>query len=307
MPTSQLDDLSGRSALVTGGLGFIGSLLAKRLEEVGAIVHTASRRPAPVGTAGRHRQVDLSDATAAARLVRETRPDFVFHLAGHVTGSIDARHVLPAFRANLQSTVNLLTELAEVGCARMVTAGSLVEPEAESHEMPGSPYAVAKWASSDYVRMFHALYRVPATIARVFMVYGPGQQDQSKLVPYVIHSVLRGETAKLTSGTRTIDWVFLDDVVDGFLRLAVSPNVDGKSVDLGSGTATTIRALVEKIHALMGAESAPLFGAIPDRPLEPIRVANTAESLRLTGWSPTIDLDSGLYRTIEWYRQRFAE
>ena len=101
------DQLEGRPVLVTGGLGFIGAALCDRLKRAGATIHTASRRPAPPGAPGRHWQLDLSDAAAVARLVRDARPEYVFHLASHVTGSLDLQHVLPAFRGNLQSTVNL--------------------------------------------------------------------------------------------------------------------------------------------------------------------------------------------------------
>ncbi len=300
------DQLEGRSALVTGGLGFIGTALCDRLQRAGATIHTASRRPAPLGAPGKHWQLDLSDAAAVAKLVRDARPEYVFHLASHVTGSNDPQHVLPAFRGNLQSTVNLLTELQAAGCLRMVTTGSLVEPEGNSRGVPSSPYAAAKWASSDYVRMFHAVFGFPAVIARVFMVYGPGQQDMSKLVPYVIHCLLRGEEAKITSGARSIDWIYVDDVVDGLVRLAVFPDIDGKSIDLGSGSAITTRELVERIYALMAVNAAPVFGALPDRPLEPVCVANVTETRRSIGWAPRVSLDAGLGRTIEWYRQRFA-
>lgn len=299
--------MRGHSTLVTGGLGFIGSALCDRLRALGATIHTASRRAAPPGGHGTHWQVDLSDATAVAALVRDTRPDYVFHLASHVMGAPDLQHVLPAFRGNLQSTVNLLTELGAVGCTRFVTTGSLVEPEGDGRGIPSSPYAAAKWASSDYVRMFHAVYGFPATIARVFMVYGPGQQDLTKLVPYVIRCLLRGEDTKITSGTRLIDWIYVDDVVDGLIRLAICEGVDGVSVDLGSGAAIAIRELVEKIYALMAVGRTPAFGALADRPLEPFRIANVAESKRLIGWTPQVALNTGLQRTIEWYRERFVE
>jgi nucleoside-diphosphate-sugar epimerase len=307
MQTNSFDDqIRGRVALVTGGLGFIGGALCERLRAAGATVHTASRREAPPGALNTHWRLDLSDADAVATLVRDARPDYVFHLASHVMGAPDLQHVLPAFRGNLQSTVNLLTELAAVGCTRFVTTGSLVEPQADARGIPSSPYAAAKWASSDYVRMFHAVYGFPAAIARVFMVYGPGQQDLTKLVPYVIQSLLRGEDAKITSGARLIDWIYVDDVVDGLIRLAIGAGVDGASVDLGSGAAITIREIVEKIYALMTAARTPAFGALSDRPLEPFRIANVAESKRLIGWSPQVALNTGLQRTVEWYRERFA-
>lgn len=186
----------GRTVLVTGGPGFIGSALTMRLKQAGAEIHTVSRRALESAGEGRHWRADLSDADAVARLVREVGPRFVFHLASHVWGAPDLHHVLPTFQSNLQTTVNLLSALAEVGCGRMIITGSLVEPEDGGRSIPNSPYAAAKWAASDYARMFHALYGFPVAIARVFMVYGPGQQDETKLVPYVIRSVRGGGSSK---------------------------------------------------------------------------------------------------------------
>ena len=97
--------------------------------------------------------------------------------------------------------------------------------------------------------MFQALYGFPAAIARVLMVYGPAQHDITKLVPYVIDCMLRGEAPKISSGTRRIDWIYVDDVVRGFLQLAAADGVDGQSVDLGSGSTVTIRELVDQLCA----------------------------------------------------------
>jgi len=121
------------------------------------------------------------------------------------------------------------------------------------------------------------------------------------LVPYVIRSVLRGEVPKISSGRHCIDWIFVEDVVSGLLKLAVASGVEGKSVDLGSGFVIATKELVDEICMLMKTEIQPAYGALPDRPLEPLRVANTQESLRLIGWSPRIQLAEGLRRTIDWY------
>src|SRR5262249_26921150 len=226
--------LSSTVALVTGAAGFIGSALSSALGARGLEVHTVSRRAWDASPGVRHWRVDLSDASAAADLVKSTKPHYVFHLASHVMGAPDLHHVLPAFQSNLQTTVNLLSALAQTDCGRMIITGSLVEPENGARTVPNSPYAAAKWAASDYARMFHALYGFPVAIARVFMVYGPGQQDDTKLVPYVIRCVLRNEAPKITSGKHCIDWIYVDDVVSGLMQLAAASGVDGKSVDFGS-------------------------------------------------------------------------
>lgn len=298
------ESLRNAPVLVTGGAGFIGSALCGRLRQLGANVVSVSRRAEGPEAAARHLRVDLVDAKAVEQLVAEVKPAYVFHLASHVMGAPGLEHVMPAFHSNLQTTVNLLYALTSTGCKRFVTTGSLVEPDpGVEQKIPNSPYAAAKWAASDYSRMFHALYGLPTAIARVFMVYGPAQQDESKLVPYVIRTVVAGERPQITSGAHFIDWIYVDDVVEGLLMLATGSNVDGKTADLGSGNPISTADFVEKLCALVNPAIRPIIGALPDRPLEPKRVARIAETKALLGWAPRIDLTEGMSRTIEWYRK----
>ena len=294
---------AGQRILVTGASGFIGSHLCLRLCQEGAEVHAIyrSQRPSDLGNQ-RWWQADLANEAAVRRLVRETRPQQIFHLASHVKGAPDLEHVLPTFQSNLQSTVNLLVCAAESG-SQVVLTGSLAEPEAENGEtFPSAPYAAAKWASSAYARMFHALYKLPVVIARVFMVYGPAQKDLSKLIPYVALSVLRGKAPKISSGQRLVDWIYVSDVIEGFLALAAAPHVDGATLDLGSGSLVSIREIVQQVILLTGTDMDAEFGALADRPLEPTRTARTAETFSKTGWSPKVSLNDGLERTVDWYR-----
>ena len=294
----------GQRILVTGASGFIGSHLCHHLVEDEAEVHAVYRTQAPVQ---QHRvrwwQADLSDLTAVRNLFRSVQPDIIFHLASHVKGAPNLEHVLPTFHSNLQSTVNLLTMAAEKGCRRIVLTGSLAEPEPESGELfPSAPYAAAKWASSGYARMFHALYQLPVVIARVFMVYGPAQQDLTKLIPYATLSLLRGESPKITSGGRLVDWIYVSDVIDGFVALGQAPAIDGATLDLGSGKLVSIREIVEQLASAIDPEAHTMFGALPDRPLEPTRCAKTAETFARIGWKPQVSLREGLQRTVDWYR-----
>jgi UDP-glucose 4-epimerase len=294
----------GSVALVTGGAGFIGSHLCAKLAAAGVALHSASRREHPGSEHFRHWSVDLSDFAAVCRLLDQIRPDYVFHLASHVQGAPDLKHLLPAFHGNLETTVNLLTAVAERGCKRFVMTGSFMEPSAAPADMtPTSPYAAAKFASTAYVRMFHALFKVPVTTARVFMVYGAGQQDLSKLVPHCILSLLKGEAPQITSGRRLVDWIFAEDVAEGFVRLALAEAAIGKTVDLGTGTLITTSDLVATICRLVAPDIQPSFGAVPDRPMEPSGAANIEESLATIGWAPRIGLEEGLRRTIQFYRQ----
>jgi nucleoside-diphosphate-sugar epimerase len=302
---SETTGLRGATALITGGAGFIAGHLRSVLRDAGVSVHAAGRRAVQLDDAVKYWQVDLTDFAATRSVIESIRPDFVFHLASHVMGAPNREFVLPTFHSNLQTTVNLLTAVADVGCKRVLLTGSFTEPESrDERHIPSSPYAAAKWASSDYGRMFNAMYGVPVAIARVFMVYGPGQLDPTKLVPYVIRSLLRGEAPRITGGGRLVDWIFARDVAEGLLSLAVASNVGGLTFDLGSGHLVSTADLVQKICDKMGGRIRPLLGALPDRPFEPTAVARIDQTQRCLGWLPRVSLDEGLERTIVWYRDR---
>jgi nucleoside-diphosphate-sugar epimerase len=295
--------------LVTGASGFLGAHLVRTLLAAGCRVEAVSRRP-QVSAAPNLRwwQADLAVAGESERVLAGARPEVVFHLASLVTGKRELDLVLPAFQANLESTVRLLAaaSAAPAGtCRRIVVAGTMEEPERNAIEAPGSPYAVAKAAASLYARFFHSLYATPVVTARIFMVYGPGQVDHTKVVPYSILAALRGEAPRLTSGTRPVDWIFVDDVVAGLVAAAEVTGIEGETFDLGSGELVTVRQIVEKIcHAL--AAPPPEIGAIADRPLEFVRRANVAKSFSRLGWRPAIGLEEGLHRTIVGLRGELA-
>lgn len=293
--------------LVTGASGFIGAALKARLLAEGATVHAVSRSAWSSDVAGRlhWHQVDLADERAVAALFSRVRPDMVFHLASEVTGGRDVALVAPTLRGNLLGAVNLLTAATQAGCRRMVLAGSLEEPDERepATAIPCSPYAAAKWAASSYARMFHALYQTPVALARLFMVYGPGQRDFRKLVPYVARTLLEGGIPQLSSGLRPVDWVYIDDVVEGLLRLALVPGIDGETVDLGSGHLVTLREVVDLLCGMVEPPGTPAFGALPDRPMEQVKAADIGKTVRLLGWQPAMPLRQGLRNTVDWVRQ----
>ena len=240
-------------------------------------------------------------------MLAEIKPDVVFHLAGQVTAAPDLALVLPTFHSLLTSTVNILSATASVGCRRLVISSSLTElAPGVSEAIPGSPYAAAKWMGTVYARMFHELYRTPAVILRPFMAYGPGQH-KDKIVPHVILSLLQGNRPKLASGKWEADWIYVDDVIDGFVLAASRPGIDGRTIDLGSGTLTSIAEVVTKLGTLINPEIEPLFGGVPDRPAEVIRVADTTSSKATLGWEPETSLEHGLAATVLWYRDQLDQ
>jgi nucleoside-diphosphate-sugar epimerase len=273
------------------------------LARLGADVQRSGRRPpAPAGWA----QCDVADLAQVRETIGRARPDFIFHLASTVTGSRSMSVVLPTLHDNLIGTVHVLLAAAECPGAKVVCLGSLQEPDEELRGVPPSPYAAAKLAAGAYARMFGALYGVPVTIARPFMAFGAGQADLTKLVPYVVSQLLRGEPANLSSGAQAFDWVYVDDVVEALLAVAASDAANGMTVDVGCGLLTSVRDVAEGIARRLDAVHLLQFDAVPDRRLEPTRKADVERTHALVGFRARVPLETGLDRTVRWHQDRLA-
>ena len=294
--------------LVTGGSGFIGRRLVTRLVEAGArvTVSTARSKVAVKPIVGAELvQLDAVDPVGVREMLTVCRPQIVFHLGSTVTGTRARDAVKPTFTNNLAATVVLLDELTTLGgCERFVQAGSLEEPPPGDPSGPPSPYAAAKAAATAYVRMYHSLYELPTTVARLFMVYGPGEQNEARMVPHVTRSLLVGDAPALSSGSRRIDWVYIDDVLEGLIRLAFTDAAVGRVVDIGTGVLTSVRDVATRIRDLLAIDTPLLFGAIDDRAKEQERVADVDATRVCLGWAPTTTLDEGLMATFPYFRSR---
>lgn len=294
--------------LVTGASGFIGAALCRRLVARGDEVHgTRRHREVPQGATAH--TVDLGDRAAVAALIEAVEPEGIVHLAGHVSGGRGPDASPEALRVTLGSTVHLLEAAARPSVPRtlqrLVIAGSLEEPS--SGTVPSSPYGVAKESARLWARLAYSHWQVPVVWARLFMVYGAGQSDWDKLVPSVCRALLRGEAPRCSSGSRPVDWIYIGDVVDGLLACLDGEGLEGAEVELGTGALVTVRDLVERLHALVPGAPAPIFGALPDRPHEVVRAAETTSSHQLLEWAPRVGLEQGLAATLEWVRRVESE
>jgi nucleoside-diphosphate-sugar epimerase len=195
----------------------------------------------------------------------------------------------------------MLVALEKHGCTRMILAGSLEEPLFNSHSIvPGSPYAASKFAASNYCLMFHLLYEFPVAIARIQMGYGPGMRDMKKLLPYVIMTAKKGETPKLSSGNRELDWIFVDDIVSGLIHMILAEGIEGETIDLGTGMTTSVKEVAELTVSLIDPSITPEFGALEDRPLEQESKTDIGKTLEKIGWKASIGLKEGLSKMIDY-------
>lgn len=275
---------------VTGATGFLGSSLRDRLNDLGCEVMGLSRS----GAAGL--ACDLTDGEAVRVLVERYRPETVFHLAGLVTARQEPGLAQEMFDQNERATVNLLSAVSRTGCRRFVLAGSVEEDSASS------PYGVAKRGAYLWARYFHEQAGLPMVHCRLHLGYGPGQ-EKTKLIPYLIGSLLAGESPEISSAERQCRFVFVDDVSEAFLLAASAPGLEGKTVNVGAEL-TTVGALAQLLEGICGTGGTVRYGA-PRREREapPAEWTDPVE----WGWRPATGLEAGLRKTVEWMREQQGE
>ena len=292
--------------MVTGITGFLGANVVARLLQLGAEVYGVARSPQPELSA--HVLIgDLRGPDFVHSTFREAKPDIVIHLAGQTNASTDKTLILPTFQGNLETTVNVLTAAADMNCQKIILTGSLEEPEVGVGDdaLPTSPYALSKWGTVLYGRAFHAMYHTPVVIVRPFMTYGPRQRP-TKLVPYSTLSLLQGKAPRVKNAERRVDWVFIEDVVEGMLAAATAPGVEGRTIDLGTGVATSVRQVVAELVSVTGATVEPIFEQGATALSDTDRVADVAKAEFWLKWKFKTSLREGLARTVEWYKSELV-
>lgn len=327
MPTERadLDAWAAARVLVFGATGFIGSWVARRLGDAGAQLTLAVRDRDAAATleAGPQRrttivEVDVCDDARVAALLRAVRPHVTFNLAGYGVDHAE-REAGPAHRVNagfvgvLCAAVAAHRDPAWRGQA-LVHTGSQLEYgpiggdlHEDAEPAPTTMYGRSKLAGTRALAGCAVAHRLPALTARLFMVYGPGEHD-GRLLPTLIEAAATGAAIPLTSGTQRTDFVYVEDVAEGLLRLALVQAEPGVIVNLASGRLTSIRAFAEQAAALLGIPDQRLrFGALPQRPetlqYEPV---SNARLRALTGWVPSTNVSDGIRRTMN-LRERTHE
>jgi nucleoside-diphosphate-sugar epimerase len=300
-------------ALVTGGTGFIGAWIVRALLGRGVEVRVAARKDSSrERLAGLDERIewvtaDLFGDPTLDRVALCAGVDLVVHAAWYaVPGKyLEATENLTCVSGSLA----LLEALALAGVRRAVFVGTCFEYDfdygwlSESRPIkPTSLYAAAKAGTRLMAERIARGNGLSFAWVRPFYQYGPFE-DARRLVPYVIDTLLRGETAQVTRGLQVRDFLHVADVGAAIAAVAVS-DLEG-IVNIGSGAPVTVREIVATIAAILGCERQVAFGARPDNPTDPPFIC--ADNRRLVegaGWSARFDLRSGLEDTIASRRDR---
>ncbi len=305
---------AGRSALVTGGAGFIGSHLVDKLVDEGARVSVLDdfssgreenlRRSADAILVHR---ADLRDEDAVRSAIQGC--DTVFHLAAipSVVQSVD--DPVHCHDVNVTGTLRVLEACRQAGVRRVVLAASCaaygndpVLPKREDMPpQPASPYASQKLMCEEYARLYSALYGLETVALRFFNVYGPRQNpasDYAAAIPRFAAASLKNEPATIFGdGEQTRDFIYVGDVAEANLLAADSADAIGEVINVAGGERTSVNEIVSAIRDLTGSSAEPRY--LEARPGEVLHSeADLGKARELLSFDPIVHLERGLERTI---------
>lgn len=311
--------MRSRSALVTGGAGFIGSNVARLLLDRGYDVRVLDDLSSGYRSnlenldGADFVEGDVRDARAVAQAVQHV--DVVFHLAASVGNARAIAHPLDDSEINLLGTLRVLEAARAAGTRKVVyssSAGIFGElkhlPIAEDHPVePDSPYGVSKLAGEKMCLAYAKLYELEAVCLRYFNVYGPNQRYDAygNVIPIFVHRILNGEQLTVfDDGEQTRDFVNVADVATANLLAAEAEGVSG-AFNVASGTSVTINALVGLLREASG-EDVEVEHAPPRQGDVRHSLADVSSAREKLGYMPRVGLEEGLREYVAWARTELA-
>jgi UDP-glucose 4-epimerase len=315
--------ISGTRILLTGGGGFIGTSLARRLLESNDVVvfdngHRDAMKDSRLLGHPRLRviQGDVLDAAALREAMKGCR--MVVHLAAIAGVDTVLKMPVTTMKVSLIGTYNALeAAIAETGVLRFVDfstsevfgtyAYKVSEGDVTTLGAVGEArwtYAVSKLATEHLAHNYHVQYGLPAVSIRPFNIYGPGQVGEGAIHRFIVRA-LRGEDLELhNDGSQIRAWCYIDDIVEAVLLVLEKPEAVGHAFNIGNARSVcTIYDLARHVVRISGSASKLRFVEWNHPDVE-LRIPNIDKARQRLGYEPRVDLEEGLARTIAWYRER---
>ena len=317
---------NGRRVLVTGGLGFIGSHVARRLVELGADVTVIDALvPGYGGNLFNVEDIrdrihlivdDVRDAPAIESCV-EGR-DFVFNLVGQVSHTDSMSEPMLDLENNCRAPLAVLEACRKANRAARLVYSSTRQiygrperiPVDESHPCrPVDVNGIHKWAAEQYHRLYDEVYGIASSTLRLTNTFGPGvlvKHPRQGFIGWFLRKVVEGgEIEIMGDGTQLRDMLYVDDVVDALLLAAVAPEARGQVYNVGAPAPVSLAALARRMIEIAGRGSLRFVPFPPER--KRIDVGSVtidwSRIQRDLGWQPRIAVDDGLVRSIRYYEQ----
>lgn len=314
----------GKTILVTGGAGAIGSNLTRALGELGARLivvlddlSSAEKWNVPSLPNVMFVQGSILDEVELKRVFFEG-PDLVFHLAALFANQNSIDHPETDLLVNGLGTLKLLQYSHFAGAKRFVYASSGCSIYGSSAPLPlteefmslhlSTPYQITKMVGELYCNFFNHHYEVPVVKARFFNSYGPGEipGQYRNVIPNFIYLAMQGQPLPITgTGEETRDFTFVGDIVDGLLRAGYFESAVGQEFNLASGAETTIGDLARMINARVGNKAGVIFSARRKWDTKSRLLASVDRAKKLIGYQPNTPFEEGLDKAIAWFRDNW--
>ena len=308
--------MKGKRILVTGGSGFIGSHLTRRLVREGADVGILTKYDSLMDNI---RLVDLWEQISvieadirnldSLKQIGRFQPEIIYHLAAYNHVGDSFTHVSEALNCNIQGTANVLEAYDDyerfiyIASSEVYGTQDGVPFAEEMCPNPISPYAVGKYGGELYCRMKMERMNKPIAIVRPFNAFGPYQSPRA-VIAEIILTCLANKPVYATEGKQTRDFNFVENLVDGFILAGKREGAIGATINIGSGIEISIRELILEIHKQTGSSSELHIGSLAYRPTEIWRMfAANDRAKEILGWEPRIKFEEGLSGTIAWFRE----
>lgn len=292
----------GKSILVTGASGFIGSHLVNELVLKGSKVVTLSRF--------------VESFDKVNDVIKKNKISIIFHLAAQPLVEIGQDNPIKTFDVNIKGTWNILEAARENQVQRIIIASTAhvygdnpkLPFKEEYFPQPSRPYETSKACADLLAQSFADSYNLPVEIPRFVNIYGPGDFNFSRLIPKVIKSILMGEKPEIWDIGSVRDFLYIDDAIDAYLILAQKKFAESKRdrvFNFGTGKPIKIYELIMKIINLAKKDTKLEMKNPPQDRSNEIKkqYVSIAKAKRELGWYPKVNIDKGLAKTIEWYQE----
>jgi UDP-glucose 4-epimerase len=304
-----------KRVLLTGGTGFIGANLARRLLRDGHELHLLVRpgyepwRIEEIREDLSLHEVDLVNSGKLADIVAGIRPEWIFHLAvyGAYPAQSDMRHMV---QTNIIGTANLVEASLKTGFEAFVNTGTSSEYGFKDHAPseteclePNSNYAVTKASATLFCRSIAQGRNAHLPTLRLYSTYGP-YEEPTRLFPTLIRHGLKGELPPLVDADAAHDYVYIDDVISAYLLAASRPDQEpGAVYNVGTGTQVSMRTVVDLAQRVLGIKAHPEWGSMPGRNWDTsMWVADSRKIRDVLGWRPRCSLEEGFRKMADWSR-----
>ena len=313
---------NNKNVFVTGGTGFLGSYLVKKLVNHGANVTILVRDYIPqsnIYIGEEYKKVNfvhgsLEDYLLIERILGEYEIETVFHLAAQAIVGVANRNPLGTFISNIEGTWNILEAARKSPLIKQVIVASSDKAYGDQEKLPYDenmplqgkhPYDVSKSCADLIAQTYYETYKLPVCITRCGNLYGGGDLNFNRIIPQSIQSILNKEAPVIRSdGSFIRDYFYVEDAVEAYINLAekvVELSLGGQAFNFSNEIQLTVLELVNKILKIMGSDIKPII--LNQGSNEIIHQYLSAKKARMVlGWSPNHTIDEGLSKTIEWYK-----